>query len=81
MDEENKVTVPPEIVARAGITPGSRLDWRLTSRPGVLEVTVLPGLAELAASVRGLGARNAPTADHSAVDDLVREREIDGDEV
>jgi bifunctional DNA-binding transcriptional regulator/antitoxin component of YhaV-PrlF toxin-antitoxin module len=54
---KNQVTVPAEIVGKAGLKPGTRLDWRTTDREGVLEVYVLPDLGTLAASLQGRGSR------------------------
>lgn len=70
---KNQVTVPVEIAKRAGIRVGSRLEWRTTSREGILEVEVLPDLRTVAARLRGQGngARRTPG---SAVERLVAER-------
>lgn len=71
---KNQVTVPAEIVGKAGLKAGTRLDWRTTDREGVLEVHVLPDLVTLAAGLRGRGIRFR-RSEGSAVDRLHRERE------
>jgi bifunctional DNA-binding transcriptional regulator/antitoxin component of YhaV-PrlF toxin-antitoxin module len=71
---KNQVTVPAEIVGKAGLKPGTRLDWRTTDREGVLEVHVLPDQGTLAAGLRGRGSRFR-RQDGSAVARLHRERE------
>ncbi len=70
---KNQVTVPAEIAAKAGLKPGSRLEWRLTGRRGVLEVRVLPDQASLAETLRGRGRKYLKRGG-SAVDRLVAER-------
>lgn len=71
---KNQVTVPAEIVRRAGMRPGTRLEWRTTDREDILEVHVLPDPAAVAAELRGRGKalRRAPG---SAVARLLEERE------
>ncbi|MGO9310805.1 MAG: AbrB/MazE/SpoVT family DNA-binding domain-containing protein [Spirochaetia bacterium] len=71
---KNQVTVPAEIVAKAGLKAGTRLDWRTTNQEGVLEVHVLPDHVTLAAGLRGRG-NGFRRLDGSAVDRLQRERE------
>jgi AbrB family looped-hinge helix DNA binding protein len=71
---KNQVTVPAEIVAKAGLKPGTRLDWRTTDREGVLEVRVLPDQATIAAGLLGRGSR-FKKQEGSAVTRLIRERE------
>jgi bifunctional DNA-binding transcriptional regulator/antitoxin component of YhaV-PrlF toxin-antitoxin module len=71
---KNQVTVPAEIVGKARLKPGTRLDWRTTDREDVLEVRVLPDQAAFAAGFRGRGNRFKRTVG-SAVDGLHRERE------
>jgi bifunctional DNA-binding transcriptional regulator/antitoxin component of YhaV-PrlF toxin-antitoxin module len=73
---KNQVTVPAEIVAKAGLRPGTRLDWRTTDREGVLEVHVLPDLGTIAAGLLGRGNK-FKRQEGSAVERLVREREED----
>jgi AbrB family looped-hinge helix DNA binding protein len=75
---KNQVTVPAEIVSKAGLKPGTRLDWRTTDREGVLEVRVLPDQAAFAASLRGRGNRFRKRKG-SAVERLHREREQEED--
>ena len=75
---KNQVTVPAEIVGKAGLKVGTRLDWRTTDREGVLEVRVLPDLVTLAAGLRGAGNRFRQR-DGSAVDRLHLEREQEED--
>jgi bifunctional DNA-binding transcriptional regulator/antitoxin component of YhaV-PrlF toxin-antitoxin module len=50
MTGKNQVTVPAEIVGKAGLKTGTRLDWKTTDREGVLEVHVLPDQATFAAA-------------------------------
>jgi len=75
---KNQVTVPAEIVGKAGLKAGTRLDWRTTDREGVLEVRVLPDPVTLAAGLRGRGNRFGQQ-DGSAVARLHSEREQEGD--
>lgn len=75
---KNQVTVPAEIVGKAGLKAGTRLDWRTTDREGVLEVHVLPDQATLASGLRGRG-NSFRRHDGSPVDCLHRERERDED--
>jgi len=55
MTGKNQVTVPAEIVDKAGLRPGTRLEWHTTDREHVLEVRVLPDAASLAAALRRSG--------------------------
>jgi bifunctional DNA-binding transcriptional regulator/antitoxin component of YhaV-PrlF toxin-antitoxin module len=71
---KNQVTVPAEIVGKAGLKPGTRLDWQMTDRDGVLEVRVLPDQRSLAASLRGRG-NGFRKLEGSATERLHRERE------
>ena len=75
---KNQVTVPAEIVDKAGLKAGTRLDWRTTDREGVLEVRVLPDHITLAAGLRGRG-NSFRQQDGSAVARLHRERETEED--
>lgn len=75
---KNQVTVPAEIVDKAGLKAGTRLDWRITDREGVLEVRVLPDRVTLAAGLRGRG-NGFRQQDGSAVARLHGERERDED--
>ena len=75
---KNQVTVPAEIVVKAGLKAGTRLDWRTTDREGVLEVRVLPDQATLAAGLRGAGNRFR-RQDGSAIARLHLEREQEED--
>ena len=75
---KNQVTVPAEIVGKAGLKAGTRLDWRTTDREGVLEVHVLPDQATVAAGLRGRGNR-FKRQHGSAVDRLHDERAQDED--
>ena len=71
---KNQVTVPAKLAAAEGIEPGTRFAWSFTEREHVLEVRVLKSVPEVAADLRGRGARyrNRPG---SAVDALLRERD------
>jgi bifunctional DNA-binding transcriptional regulator/antitoxin component of YhaV-PrlF toxin-antitoxin module len=57
MTGKNQVTVPAEIVEKAGLEIGTRLEWRLTNRSGVLEIRILQNEAALAEAMRGRGRR------------------------
>ena len=72
------MTVPAEIVGKAGLKTGTRLDWRTTDREGILEVHVLPDPATLAARFRGRGNK-FKRQDGSSVDRLHGEREQEED--
>ena len=72
------MTVPAEIVGKAGLKAGTRLDWSTTDREGVLEVRVLPDQVTLAAGLRGAGNRFR-RQDGSAIARLHREREQEED--
>ncbi len=68
---KHQVTVPAEIVSKAGMKPGTHLEWRTTNRKNILEVRVLPDAASLARSIQGRGkARRGG----SAVTRLIEER-------
>lgn len=67
------MTVPAALARRAGMRPGTRLDWRATDDVHTLEVKVLPDPASLASTLRGRG-NAARRLRGSAVDRLVRER-------
>jgi bifunctional DNA-binding transcriptional regulator/antitoxin component of YhaV-PrlF toxin-antitoxin module len=73
---KNQVTVPAEIVGKAGLKAGTRLDWRTTNREGVLEVHVMPDNVTLAAALRGRGSR-FKRRDGSVVDRLHGERDLE----
>ncbi len=68
------MTVPAQIVGKAGLRRGSRLEWRTTDRADVLEVHVLPDPAALAAKLRGRGNASRRQGG-SAVSRLLKERE------
>jgi AbrB family looped-hinge helix DNA binding protein len=70
---KNQVTVPAEVVEKAGLKPGTRLEWRLTKKVGVLEVYVLPDAASLARALRGAGKQSLRKRG-SPVDRLIAER-------
>jgi bifunctional DNA-binding transcriptional regulator/antitoxin component of YhaV-PrlF toxin-antitoxin module len=71
---KNQITVPAEIVGKAGLKAGTRLDWRMTEREGVIEVHVLPDPAALAAGLRGRGIAYR-RSEGSVVDRLQQERD------
>jgi len=52
---KNQVTIPAEIVGKAGLKSGTRLEWKTTDRRDVLEVRILPDRSAIAASLRGRG--------------------------
>ncbi len=70
---KNQVTIPAEIAGKAGLKPGSRLEWRLTHRKDVLEVRVLPDQAAVAQALRGRGKKSQKNRG-SPVDRLIAER-------
>lgn len=70
---KNQVTVPAELARRAGMRPGTRLDWRSTDDAHTLEVKVLPDPASLASCLKGRG-NSARRHTGSAVDRLIRQR-------
>ena len=74
MTGKNQITVPAEIVSKAGLKPGTRMDWRPTERKNILEVRILPDAGSLAEALRGRG-KAAGRKGGSAVARLVRERE------
>jgi bifunctional DNA-binding transcriptional regulator/antitoxin component of YhaV-PrlF toxin-antitoxin module len=76
MTGKNQVTVPAEIVGKAGLRRGTRLEWQLTDRKNVLEVHVLPDNSTLAEALRGRG-RKSLRKKGSPVDRLVAERTIE----
>ncbi len=73
---KNQVTIPAEIAQKAGLKPGSRLEWRLTDRRNILEVRVLPDPASLAETLRGKGKKYLKGRG-SPVDRLVGERGLE----
>jgi AbrB family looped-hinge helix DNA binding protein len=75
---KNQVTVPAEIVDKAGLKQGTRLDWRMTDRDGVLEIRVLPDQGSFAASLRGRGNTFKKVAGSATVR-LHQEREQEED--
>jgi bifunctional DNA-binding transcriptional regulator/antitoxin component of YhaV-PrlF toxin-antitoxin module len=74
MTGKNQVTVPAEIAAKAGMKSGTRLDWRMTDREGILEVHILPSQAALASGLMGRG-NSFKRAAGSPVSRLLAERE------
>ena len=79
MTGKNQVTVPAELARKAGMRPGTRLDWRSTDDALVLEVRVLPDPASIASSLRGLG-NSARRLGGSPVDRLVSQRRTEDPE-
>lgn len=73
---KNQVTVPAEIAGKAGLKPGSRLEWRLTDRKDILEVRVLPDRASVAQALRGRGKKSMKRHG-SPVDRLIAERSLE----
>ena len=74
MTGKNQVTVPAEMAAKAHLKAGTRLEWRMTDREGILEVRVLPSQATLASQLRGRGNSFA-RKNGSPVNRLHEERE------
>ncbi len=75
---KNQVTIPAEIARKEGLKPGSKLEWRSTDRPQVLEVVILPDASSIATALRGRGNRFRRLPG-SPVDRLAREREEEGE--
>ncbi len=73
---KNQVTVPAEVADKAGLKPGSRLEWHLTARKDVIEVHVLPDLSSVAEALRGRG-RKSLRKRGSPVGRLVAERSLE----
>ena len=73
---KNQVAIPAEIVTKEGLKPGTRLEWRSTDRPQVLEVIILPDVSSITSTLRGRGNRSRRLAG-SPVDRLVQQREND----
>lgn len=71
---KNQVTIPAGIAVAEAIEPGTRFQWSVTEREHVLEIRVVPSVAEVAAELRGRGVRYRQRSG-SAVDALVQERE------
>jgi bifunctional DNA-binding transcriptional regulator/antitoxin component of YhaV-PrlF toxin-antitoxin module len=74
MTGKNQITIPAEIVLKAGLRPGTRLDWRPTERKNVLEVRTLPDAVSVAEALRGRGKAKRRKGG-SVVARLVSERE------
>ena len=70
---KNQVTIPAEIAKKEGLKPGTRLEWRSTGRPQVLEVVILPDVPSIASALRGRGNRSRRRAG-SPIDRLVQQR-------
>lgn len=73
---KNQTTLPASIAAKAGISPGFRLDWSLGEN-GELHAKPLPPLDEVVKSLRGRGKKFLPKG-RSAVAELIAERAQEG---
>ena len=67
--------MPAALVGKAGLEPGSRLEWTFVSSDEI-HVRPLPPLAKSVALIRGRG-RHLLRPGESAVKDLVNERRHD----
>ena len=73
---KNRIAIPAELVEKEGLKPGTRLEWRSTDRPRVLEVFIVPDVSSIASTLRGQGNRSRRIAG-SPVVRLVQQREDD----
>jgi bifunctional DNA-binding transcriptional regulator/antitoxin component of YhaV-PrlF toxin-antitoxin module len=77
---KNQVTMPAEIARKEGVRPGTRLEWRTTDRPHVLEVHILPDRESLASRLRGRGnahRRRSGSTVRRLIADREREAQLD----
>ena len=56
---KNQITIPSVVAKRMGIVPGTALDWQYTDSEGILEVRVLPPVADWAEALKGAGQRHS----------------------
>jgi bifunctional DNA-binding transcriptional regulator/antitoxin component of YhaV-PrlF toxin-antitoxin module len=70
---KNMTSIPQALARRLGIKPGWKLDWQEGDKADEIKVRVIPDRAERGRRLMGAGMSLYPG--HSAVDDLVAERE------
>jgi bifunctional DNA-binding transcriptional regulator/antitoxin component of YhaV-PrlF toxin-antitoxin module len=73
---KNMTSIPQALARRLGIKPGWKLDWQEGDKADEMKVRVIPDRAERGRRLLGSGSFLSP--EHSAVDDLVTEREQEG---
>ena len=73
---KNMTSIPQALARRLGIKPGWKLDWQEGDKTDEIKVTVIPDRAERGRRLMGSGMSLSPG--HSAVDDLVTERDQEG---
>lgn len=72
----NQVTIPAEVVKRAGLRTGSRLDWSFDEKRRELHVKIQVSRGELARRIMGAGRKYLKPGE-DPVADLIGEREQD----
>lgn len=75
---KNMVSIPAEVARQYGIKPGYKLDWQPVEGKQEIVVKVIPDRAELGRQLTGVFADLHP--ERNAVDELVRERELEDTE-
>jgi bifunctional DNA-binding transcriptional regulator/antitoxin component of YhaV-PrlF toxin-antitoxin module len=70
---KNMTSIPQALARRLGIKPGWKLDWQEGDKTDEIKVRVIPDRAERGRRLMGSGKSLSPG--HSAVDDLVTERD------
>jgi bifunctional DNA-binding transcriptional regulator/antitoxin component of YhaV-PrlF toxin-antitoxin module len=73
---KNMTSIPQALARRLGIKPGWKLDWQEGENTDEIKVRVIPDRAERGRRLMGSGMSLSPG--HSAVDDLVAERDQEG---
>ena len=73
---KNRVTIPAEVIRKAGIKPGWKLDWQPIEGKEEILVRVIPDRGERARRLLGAGRKFSPERD--AVSELVAERTAEG---
>jgi len=72
---KNQITLPAKLARQLDIKPGTRLQWEV-GEDGVLLLRPLPGRAEMARKIAGMG-RSWLKRGKSAVQELIDERASD----
>ena len=70
---KNQVTVPAEIVKEMQLERGSRFEWTLGERPGVIVIEVKPSKSQLLKRVQELGK----SCKRDLIQELIDERNLD----
>lgn len=74
MSEGNVVTVPPEVVEKLGITPGTKLEWEIPDgKIGEARIRVIYDRAKLIQELRGCGRKYLKPGD-DPIRELIEER-------